>query len=180
MDSPCIKQTVCKVFKIFQCGKYLIAYVLNPFPGLKNKPGRIHCPYQGDTGKDFFFKMYLRSWLFFLSQNLMKCRIIFCLPKYNFRIIQNYNVRTEPFILLYLLRPFDTISKHIHEFYYTFYIYIIKASSKIEKRTKIRNRLNQLPYLTRNTIRKRNKNTRKHKRVKRSALSQQVTKIITK
>ena len=29
MDSPCIKQTVCKVFKIFQCGKYLVAYVLN-------------------------------------------------------------------------------------------------------------------------------------------------------
>ena len=28
MDSPCIKQTVCKVFKIFQCGKYLVAYVL--------------------------------------------------------------------------------------------------------------------------------------------------------
>ena len=25
---PCIKQTVCKVFKIFQCGKYLVAYVL--------------------------------------------------------------------------------------------------------------------------------------------------------
>ena len=29
MDSPGIKQTVCKVFKIFQCGKYLVAYVLN-------------------------------------------------------------------------------------------------------------------------------------------------------
>ena len=28
MDSPCIKQTLCKVFKIFQCGKYLVAYVL--------------------------------------------------------------------------------------------------------------------------------------------------------
>ena len=28
MDSPCIKQTVCKVLKIFQCGKYLVAYVL--------------------------------------------------------------------------------------------------------------------------------------------------------
>ena len=28
MDSPCIKQTVCKVFKIFQCGMYLVAYVL--------------------------------------------------------------------------------------------------------------------------------------------------------
>ena len=31
MDSPCIKQTVCKVFKIFQCGKYLVAYVLKNF-----------------------------------------------------------------------------------------------------------------------------------------------------
>ena len=31
MDSPCIKQTVCKVLKIFQCGKYLVAYVLNDF-----------------------------------------------------------------------------------------------------------------------------------------------------
>ena len=29
MDSPCIKQTVCKVLKIFQHGKYLVAYVLN-------------------------------------------------------------------------------------------------------------------------------------------------------
>ena len=28
MDSPCIKQTVCKVLKIFQHGKYLVAYVL--------------------------------------------------------------------------------------------------------------------------------------------------------
>ena len=29
MDSPCIKQTVCKVLKIFQYGKYLVACVLN-------------------------------------------------------------------------------------------------------------------------------------------------------
>ena len=29
MDSTCIKQTVCKVLKIFQYGKYLVAYVLN-------------------------------------------------------------------------------------------------------------------------------------------------------
>ena len=28
MDSPCIKQTACKVLKIFQYGKYLVAYVL--------------------------------------------------------------------------------------------------------------------------------------------------------
>ena len=28
MDSPCIKQTVCEVLKIFQYGKYLVAYVL--------------------------------------------------------------------------------------------------------------------------------------------------------
>ena len=28
MDSPCIKQTVCKLLKIFQYGKYLVAYVL--------------------------------------------------------------------------------------------------------------------------------------------------------
>ena len=28
MDSPCIKQTVCKVLKILQHGKYLVAYVL--------------------------------------------------------------------------------------------------------------------------------------------------------
>ena len=39
MDSPCIKQTVCKVLKIFQHGKYLVAYVLNPF-----KPNEVsHC-----------------------------------------------------------------------------------------------------------------------------------------
>ena len=28
MDSPCIKQTVCKVLNIFQHGKYLVEYVL--------------------------------------------------------------------------------------------------------------------------------------------------------
>ena len=28
MDSPCIKQTVCKVLKIFQHGNYLVAHVL--------------------------------------------------------------------------------------------------------------------------------------------------------
>ena len=28
MDSTCIKQTLCKVLKIFQYGKYLVAYVL--------------------------------------------------------------------------------------------------------------------------------------------------------
>ena len=28
VDSPCIKQTVCKVLKIFHHGKYLVAYVL--------------------------------------------------------------------------------------------------------------------------------------------------------
>ena len=31
MDSPCIKQTVCKVLKIFQYGKYLVAYVLKMY-----------------------------------------------------------------------------------------------------------------------------------------------------
>ena len=35
MDSPCIKQTVCKVLKIFQYGKYLVAYVLKGFVSLK-------------------------------------------------------------------------------------------------------------------------------------------------
>ena len=30
MDSPCIKQTVCKVLNTFQHGKYLVAYVLKP------------------------------------------------------------------------------------------------------------------------------------------------------
>ena len=29
MDSPCIKQSVCKVLNIFQHGEYLVAYVLN-------------------------------------------------------------------------------------------------------------------------------------------------------
>ena len=28
MDSPCIKQTICKVLNRFQHGKYLVAYVL--------------------------------------------------------------------------------------------------------------------------------------------------------
>ena len=35
MDSPCIKQTVCKVLKIFQYGKYLVAYVLKHFYNLE-------------------------------------------------------------------------------------------------------------------------------------------------
>ena len=35
MDSPCIKQTVCKVLKIFQHGKYLVAYVFNILMKLK-------------------------------------------------------------------------------------------------------------------------------------------------
>ena len=36
MDSPCIKQTVCKVLKIFQYGKYLVAYVLKvTFPVIR-------------------------------------------------------------------------------------------------------------------------------------------------
>ena len=39
MDSPCIKQTVCKVLKIFQYGKYLVAYVLKRCRSL---PAR-HC-----------------------------------------------------------------------------------------------------------------------------------------
>ena len=29
MDSPCIKQTVCKALNKFQHGKYFVAYVLN-------------------------------------------------------------------------------------------------------------------------------------------------------
>ena len=36
MDSPCIKQTVCKVLKIFQYGKYLVAYVLNRLKAIEN------------------------------------------------------------------------------------------------------------------------------------------------
>ena len=39
MDSLCIKQTVCKVLKIFQCGKYLVAYVL------KQKQKNTHVTY---------------------------------------------------------------------------------------------------------------------------------------
>ena len=40
MDSPCIKQTVCKVLKIFQCGKYLEAYVLKTE---QEKEAGAHC-----------------------------------------------------------------------------------------------------------------------------------------
>ena len=50
---------------------------------------------------------------------------------------------------------------------------------KVERRTKIRNRYNQVPYLTRNTNWESDMNTRKQhtslKRAKRSAFSQQVT-----
>ena len=34
MDSPYLKQTVCKVLKIFQYGKYLVAYVLKGKSGV--------------------------------------------------------------------------------------------------------------------------------------------------
>ena len=43
MDSPCIKQTVCKVFKIFQCGKYLVAYVLNFIIAVKLNDRCMYC-----------------------------------------------------------------------------------------------------------------------------------------
>ena len=46
MDSPCIKQTLCKVLKIFQYGKYLVAYVLK----------------SGGLGQLYFLKYY---YLFF-------------------------------------------------------------------------------------------------------------------
>ena len=36
MDSPSIKQTVCKVLKIFQYGKYLVAYVLKDESALES------------------------------------------------------------------------------------------------------------------------------------------------
>ena len=44
MDSPCIKQTVCKVLKIFQHGKYLVAYVLKNAQSGKHvaKVKRVH------------------------------------------------------------------------------------------------------------------------------------------
>ena len=37
MDSPCIKQTVCKVLKIFQHGKYLVAYVLQALQTIQTR-----------------------------------------------------------------------------------------------------------------------------------------------
>ena len=37
MDSPCIKQTVCKVLNIFQHEKYLVAYVLKWYKRLIRK-----------------------------------------------------------------------------------------------------------------------------------------------
>ena len=37
MDSPCIKQSVCKVLKIFQHGKYLVAYVLKAIWSVKTE-----------------------------------------------------------------------------------------------------------------------------------------------
>ena len=40
MDSPCIKQTVCKVLKIFQYGKYLVAYVLKSDKMLDHDEGQ--------------------------------------------------------------------------------------------------------------------------------------------
>ena len=52
MDSPCIKQTVCKVLKIFQYGKYLVAYVL--------KQGKVLGSYNECPMHRSFFKLALK------------------------------------------------------------------------------------------------------------------------
>ena len=48
MDSPCIKQTVCKVLKILQYGKYLVAYVLKGQFDFLNKSKHIISFFQGN------------------------------------------------------------------------------------------------------------------------------------
>ena len=61
MDSLCIKQTVCKVLKISQYGKYLVAYVLKialsygysivcPFYGVAFDPGFVQQSTSGGKG----------------------------------------------------------------------------------------------------------------------------------
>ena len=64
MDSPCIKQTVCKVLKKFQHGKYLVAYVLksylfdstDPEEGKSDSP---HRSYSWKRIKSGLFKKYM-------------------------------------------------------------------------------------------------------------------------
>ena len=51
MDSPCIKQTVCKVLKIFQYGKYLVAYVLNIIQLLTNTLSYLQSTITTATGR---------------------------------------------------------------------------------------------------------------------------------
>ena len=95
MDSPCIKQTVCKVFKIFQCGKYLVAYVLNW------------------SFSAFFFCFFFQSFFFFNisrknsktsevnQQCVLNLNILHHFPKnldrtITFKIVILKNAQTEP------------------------------------------------------------------------------------
>ena len=54
----------------------------------------------------------------------------------------------------------------------------LKLQIKVRKKAKIRNRYNQVPHLTQDTIEKKDKTQENinHKRAKRSTLSQQVIK----
>ena len=54
MDSPCIKQTVCKVLKIFQHGKYLVAYVLKTQNGIVTILGQVWSGDQAPSYKTLF------------------------------------------------------------------------------------------------------------------------------
>ena len=61
MDRPYIKPTVCKVLKIFQHGKYLVAYVLNSTKQIANS--NEECSFQHFSGQykfDFLNEKILR------------------------------------------------------------------------------------------------------------------------
>ena len=61
MDSPCIKQTVCKVLKIFQYGKYLVAYVLKGNPVLNIKQNLVKLTFQTATSSHEVMGMSLKK-----------------------------------------------------------------------------------------------------------------------
>ena len=71
MDSPCIKQTVCKVLKIFQYGKYLVAYVLKRVlpESLERKYFSVHIA--------IFYKFAFHSCIIFFYFSKLRHDILF-------------------------------------------------------------------------------------------------------
>ena len=73
MDSPCIKQTVCKVLNRFQHGKYLVAYVLKHFLSrgdFKSSNEKVH-----KINVKYANKLYRRPAIQYESDSSMKNKV---------------------------------------------------------------------------------------------------------